>query len=166
MPFNYDSNQFLFKQEPKLAFDFSQEKQYDYEAQGNDVVVISPSNVTLVLRGEQAQKFWMELDHIETEYAESPLPEYNRAVQSLISLYFERDSKAASARYVIQVDATAVKKSSLTFISGVDYEKGSISKLRFTTNRSKAAQFSCLAATEIHEKLGVYGLTGSVKPLK
>lgn len=36
---------------------------YDYEANGNDVVLISPQHTTKLLEGDEANDFWVALDH-------------------------------------------------------------------------------------------------------
>jgi S-adenosylmethionine/arginine decarboxylase-like enzyme len=163
------SNPLLRKKEPKLAFGLDQQtRQYDYEANGNDVVLISPSNVTKLLEGEEANSFWVSLDGIESQTLESQ-EEYSRQIQDLIRSYFERDIStakrvgAAKAKYVIQVDATGLKKASITYVLGVTYKAGTIDKLKFTTNRAKAKEFPRLIARKLIAQLPNFRLTGSLK---
>jgi hypothetical protein len=158
----------LRSQEPKLAFEFDRqaERQYEYEANGNDAVLISPSNTTKLLQGDEANNFWIALDQIEDETTEVPQEEYLKRVQDLVRSYFDREVKAASKRYVIQVDATNLKRGSITFISGVEYKSGRVvEKLKFTTKQEKAAHFQHAEALKIKAQLPDFRLGGLVKEL-
>jgi hypothetical protein len=153
----------LRKKEPKMAFEFNrnQQRQYDYEASGNNMVLISPANTTKLLEGDAAKSFWLSLDHLENAAVGETPEEYTQKVQELIRGYFETDRKAA--KYVVQVDATSLKKASVTFIAGVDLAKdGTVEKLKFTSSKAKAETFSQSSANKIVAQLSDFRLTGSL----
>ena len=155
----------LRKKDPKMAFEFNRnsERQYDYEANGHDVVLISPANTTKLLEGDAAKSFWVSLDSIENQAVDAPEEEYTKQTQDLIRSYFENDLKAASAKFVIQVDATGLKKASVTFVAGVEVAAdGKVEKLRFTGNSAKANTFSQTSAAKIMAQLPDFRLTGTL----
>lgn len=155
----------LRKKEPKMAFDFNRNpvRQYDYEASGHDVVLLSPANTTKLLEGENAKNFWVSLDHLENAAVEETPEEYSQRVQELIRSYFDNDRKAASSKFVVQVDASGLKKASVTFIAGVELAAdGKVEKLKFTGSKGKAEAFSQKSANQIVAQLADFRLTGSV----
>lgn len=160
-----NGNKLLGKQLPKLSFRFKAQtaRQYDYESHGSNVVLISPANTTKVLQGDEATDFWVAVDHIENQTIEDSQEEYLNRIQDLIRPYFERDVKKVSKKCVVQVDATRLKKGSVTFISGVEYKSGQLDKLKFTTNQEKAAKFPWHQAIKIKSQLGDFQLGGVVK---
>lgn len=155
----------LRKKEPKMAFGFDPQAQrlYDYEASGNDVVLISPANITKLLQGDEANNFWVSLDQIENDSTMETQEGYLKQIQNLIRSYFDREVKAASKKCVIQVDATSIKKGSVTFVSGVEYKDDRVDKLKFTAKPEKAAVFSQVAAAKVVAQLPEFKLTGSIK---
>ena len=158
-------SQLLYKKAPKLAtqFESNERRHYDYEANGNDVVLISPANTSKLLQGDEAKTFWVALDQIENETVDATQQEHQTRVQSLIRSYFDAEVKKASKKYIIQVDASRLKKATITFLSGVGYKEGKIDRLKFTSKRSKAKVFSQMDATKVVSKLPDFKLTGSIK---
>lgn len=153
----------LYKKEPKLAFGFEAgDRQYDYEANGNDVVLISPGNVTKLLEGDEARQFWVNLDSIEEQVLDDVA--HSQSVQNMIKAFFDKDIKKASARYIIQVNASSLKKASVTFVAGTDENEGRVEKFKFTSSRDKAVTYTRTAAERIQAQLGDFKLTGSLEP--
>lgn len=161
----HKKSKLLDKPLPKVATEFEPQtdRQYDYEANGNDVVLISPANVTKLLQDGEATNFWISLDQIENETMEATQQEYLKRVRELVRSYFDAEAKAASKRCVIQVDATKLKKGSVTFVSGVEYKEGKVDRLKFTSKREKAKMFSQLIAAKVVAQLPEFKLTGSIK---
>jgi hypothetical protein len=155
-------SQLLFKKEPKLAFGFEDgERQYDFEPNGNDVVLIAPSNTTMLLEGDSARQFWVNLDSIEEKVPDEPT--HVKEVQFMIKAFFDKDIKAANAKYVIQVNATSLKKAAVTYVASVEGEER-VEKFKFTSSREKAITFSRTAAERIHAQLADFNLTGKIDP--
>jgi hypothetical protein len=155
----------LDRPQPKLAFNFDPvARQYDYEASGHDVVLISPANTTKLLQEDEARSFWVALDQIENETTEAPQEAYQKRIQDLVRSYFDRDAKAASKKCVIQVDASNLKRGSITFLSGVEYkEDGKVERLKFTSKREKAARFLHSEAMKIKAQLPDFRLGGVLR---
>jgi hypothetical protein len=228
----------LRKSDPKLAFSFDDKtRKYDYEASGNDAVLVSPSNATKLLQGDEARDFWVALDALEEQHLDSQ-ESYDRELELLVKSFFDRELASVTAglfdfdrrnterrkeprptaerrqsvadnarswaqsvkkvdrdranefaefyskqsphgdallaevwpqyqakygsKFAIQVDATSVKKASVTFISGAEWQKGKVSKLKFTTNRSKARMFPVRIAQKIQAQLPEFKLTGAL----
>jgi hypothetical protein len=163
---SHKKSKLLDKRLPKLAFDFDPqaERKYDYEANSNNgVVLISPANATKPLQGDEANHFWAALDHIENETMEATQEEYLKRIQDLLRSYFDADAKAASKKCVIQVNASAHKRSSATFISGVEYVGIKVEKMKFTADRRKAKTFSLTAAAKLIAQLPDFRLSGTIK---
>jgi hypothetical protein len=137
---------------------------YDYEAHGNDVVLISPKHVTKILEGAAATNFWVGLDHLDNQYANSPESEYNAHLQEMIRSSMEEQPNGRVANYVIQVDAAKLKEASApVYVSGVTYDGTRVAKFKFTKKREKAMKFSREAAVGIRTQLPEFRLTGSLK---
>jgi hypothetical protein len=87
----HTKNALLRKKKPKLAFDMSTTapKQYDYEASGNDVVLISPANATKHLQGDEAESFWAGLDSIESTLSADA--SYEQMLQDFIKSFFDKE---------------------------------------------------------------------------
>jgi S-adenosylmethionine/arginine decarboxylase-like enzyme len=141
----------------------SESSQYDYEANGNDVILISPSNQTKLLEGDAAKSFWVSLDAIEERTLEGSQDEYNKQVQNLISTLFDRETKIA--HYLIEVDASKANKKATKpmYVSGAGYKAGRIEKLKFTGNPKKALLLPRLAANSVRMQLPEFQITGRLK---
>lgn len=80
----------------------------------------------------------------------------------LADVWPQYQAKHASVKYAIQVDATSLKKASVTFLSGVEWSKGTVSKLKFTADREKARMFSARIAKKIQDQLPEFKLAGAL----
>lgn len=135
---------------------------YDYEANGNDVVLISPQHATKLLEGNDARDFWVALDALEDEDITA-----EPRLQQLIQSFMSKQPHAATASYMIQVEASTFLNKKATaspvFISNVQYKDNRIEKFRFTTNLKKAKVFSRMAAVSVQRQLADFRMGGSLK---
>jgi hypothetical protein len=60
---------------------------YNFEWQGNDVLLLGPDNKTILLIGAAAHKFQLELERVEDEIPHDEALE--AAVNGLIQTYFD-----------------------------------------------------------------------------
>jgi hypothetical protein len=80
----------------------------------------------------------------------------------LADVWPQFQAKYGSVKYAIQVDATSLKKASVSYIAGVEWYKGSLAKLKFTTKQGSARRFSARIAKKIQEQLPEFNLTGAL----
>ena len=127
---------------------------YDYEANGNDVILVSPQYTTVLLEGEEATNFWLQVDHLDNKLGENHI-EFDRKLQELIRSLMEKKKVS----YIIQVDASSLKKNaSKVFLSGVELKEGRVEKLKFTADQNKAQVFSRVAAAIIRTQMPEFRL--------
>jgi|ERR1700739_202787 len=136
---------------------------FDYEASGNDVVLITPENKTELLEGDAARNFWVALDHLENKEIDSP--EFDAHLQQLIQSAIMQ--KVGS--YRIRVDASKLlkKAAAQVYIAGVEYKDNRVEKLKFTSNHKKAMWFTREAALGIRDSLPEFKISGGcflIKP--
>jgi flavodoxin len=138
---------------------------WDYEANGNDVVLISPQSPaghqTTVLEGDAAADFWIALDALEDKYESAAWnidkeTEYRKELDSLIARFFQLmqpTNGKVSKLFFAAIERQGKTASSTAYVTGTVYSGDSLQRFTFSPDRKKAMGLTRIAARELAAQL-------------
>jgi hypothetical protein len=152
---------------------------WDYEANGSEVVLISPQAKagyqTVTLEGDNAVEFWVALDAIEDKYENAQWDlakeaDYRKEIDALVQKFFLLMRPAPDAKvsmFMLALDGGKTA-SAPAYITSVTYDKHAVKKIAFSDDLQKAKHMSRPVANDIAKQLQApaFGIQAKLVPVK